>query len=156
ARPNYALLNEIPVRLREHAERSVKQVEIEDHKLEEIERAALIEAGIQPLETTLAACQAELKAATERLTKAQAALAALDDERTKLLDEGDRRAHDEALAVLTQAISRQDLQTMYREARETRTFDDDKLVQQIELTQRSIERADSEVAKIRDEAREIA
>ena len=155
ARPNYALLNEIPQRLREHAGELVKRVEDEDHKLEQIERAALIEAGILPLETKLATAEADLKAATDALKKAQAALAALDQDRTKLLDEGDRRAHDEALAVLTQAISREDLQTMYREARATKTEDDDRMVRQIELTQSAIAKAEAEVAKIRDEAREI-
>jgi hypothetical protein len=72
------------------------------------------------------------------------------------MDEGDRRAHDEALAVLTQAIAREDLQTMYREARTTRTDDDDRLVQQIERAQNAVAQAETEVTKIRDEAREIA
>jgi hypothetical protein len=156
ARPNYMHLNEIPVRLREHASELVKRVESEDRKLEEIERAALMEAGILALETKLATAEADLKTATAALAKAQAALAVLDQERTKLLDEGDRRAHDEALAVLSQAIAREDLQTMYREARTTKTTDDDRLVQHIELTQNAIAKAEAEVTKIRDETREIA
>ena len=156
ARPNYMSLNEIPLRLREHANDLVRRVAEEDQKLELLERSALMEAGILPLETKLATAQADLKAATEALARAQSTLAALDQERTKLLDEGDRKAHDEALAVLTQAIAREDLQTMYREARATRTTDDDRIVQQIELNQTAIARAESEVAKIRDEARVIA
>jgi hypothetical protein len=156
ARPNYMHLNEIPLRLREHAKELVTRVEAEDRKLEEIERAGLIDAGILALETKLATAQAELKAATATLAKAQATLAAMDQERTKLLDEGDRRAHDEALAVLSQAIAREDLQTMYREARTTKTTDDDRLVQHIELTQSAIAKAEAEVTKIRDETREIA
>jgi hypothetical protein len=156
ARPNYALLIEIPLRLREHANDLVKRVAEEDGKLELLERSALMEAGILPLETKLATAQADLKAATESLAKAQAALATLDQERTKLMDEGDRKAHDEALAVLTQAIAREDLQTMYREARATKTPDDDRIVQQIEFNQTAIAKAETEVAKIRDEAREIA
>jgi hypothetical protein len=156
ARPNYLSLNEIPLRLREHASDLAKRVADEDAKLEQIERAALMDAGILPLETNLVTAQAELKAASDTLAKAQTALAALDQERAKLLDEGDRKAHDEALAVLTQALSRKDLQTMYREARATPTPDDDHLVRQIEQTQTLIARADTEVAKIRDEAREIA
>ncbi len=156
AKPNYTLLNEIPLRLREHASELVKRVEDEDRKLEEIERAALMDAGILPLETKLATAEADLKAATAALAKAQATLTALDQERTRLADEGDRKAHDEALAVLSQSISREDLQTMYREARTTRTTDDDRLVQHIELTQNAIAKAESEVGKIRDEAREIA
>jgi len=156
ARPNYWSLIEIPLRLREHADLRMKQLEAEDRKLEQIERAALMVAGILPLETNLVTAQAVLKAATDTQTKAQAALAVLDQERRSLLDEGDRRAHDEALSVLTQAIAREDLQTMYREAQATRTPDDDRLVQQIEQTQKAVAKADADVAKIRDEAREIA
>jgi hypothetical protein len=144
------------LRLREHAHELVRRVAEEDQKLELLERSALMEAGILPLETKLATAEADLKAATEALARAQATLAALDQERTKLLDEGDRKAHDEALAVLTQAIAREDLQTMYREARATRTTDDDRIVQQIEFNQTAIARAETEVAKIRDEARVIA
>jgi hypothetical protein len=156
ARPNYSSLNEIPLRLREHASDLAKRVEDEDRKLEQIERAALMDAGILPLETALVTAQAALKVATETLAKAQTALAALDQERGKLVDEGDRRAHDEALAVLTQAIAREDIQTMYREARATGTPDDDRLVRDIEQTQTLIAKADKEVGQIRDEAREIA
>ncbi|MBP6014694.1 MAG: hypothetical protein KBA31_20880 [Alphaproteobacteria bacterium] len=156
ARPNYMSLNEIPLRLREHAGELVKRVEAEDRKLEQIERAGLMDAGILALETRLTTTQAELKAATDTLAKAQAALTALDKERTALLDQGDRKAHDEALAVLSQAIAREDVQTMYREARTTPTPDDDRIVQQIETNQGAIAKAEAEVAKIRDEAREIA
>ncbi len=156
ARPNYMSLNEIPLRLREHAGELVKRVEAEDRKLEQIERAGLMDAGILAFETRLATAQAELKAATDTLAKAQATLAALDKERTALLDQGDRKAHDEALAVLSQAIAREDVQTMYREARTTPTPDDDRIVQQIETNQGAIAKAEAEVAKIRDEAREIA
>lgn len=156
ARPNYTLLNEIPARLREHANDLVKRFESEDHTLEQIERAALMAAGILELETKLTTAQGELKEASSALNKAQTALAALDQERTKLLEEGDRRAHDEALAMLTQAIASEDLQTMYREARATSTADDDRLVQQIEQSQNAIAKAETEVTKIRDEVREIA
>ncbi len=156
ARPNYVSLNEIPMRLREHASELAKRVEEEDRRLEQIERTALMEAGILPLETALGTAQADLKTATDALNKSQATLTALDEERRKLLDEGDRRAHDEALAILTQAIAREDLQTMIREARATPTPDDDRIVREIEQTQNGIAKSDGEVAKIRDEAREIA
>ncbi|MBL9098923.1 MAG: hypothetical protein JNK07_18475, partial [Alphaproteobacteria bacterium] len=53
ARPNYMSLNEIPLRLREHASVLVKRIEEEDKKLELLERSALMEAGILPLETKL-------------------------------------------------------------------------------------------------------
>ena len=155
ARPNYVLLNEIPVRLREHAEVALSRAGQEDEALEKIERDALIKAGIEPLETRLSEHLVALKAASDRLTEAQKTMAVLDQERARLQSEGDRGAHEEALAVLSQALSQESLQTMYQEARLTATAEDDRLVQKIELTQTAIARAEAEVAKIREEAREI-
>ena len=156
ARPNYKLLNEIPVRLREHAKALLARVEAEDKALAAIERAALVKAGIEPLEATLAKALGELKVASDALTKAQQAMTALDEERTKLQSDGDRKAHEDALGVLTQAIAQENLQTMYQEARQTATPEDDRLVQKIEQTQGAIARAESEVARIREEARDVA
>lgn len=156
ARPNYVLLNEIPARLREHAVQSAKRAADEDAKLEAIERAALEKAGIAPMEAALAQAQGRLQQASAALGKAQQAMHVLDQERLSLQSEGDRKAHEEALGVLSQAIAQESLQTMYQEARQTSTPDDDRLVQKIEETQNSIARAETEVAKIREEAREAA
>jgi hypothetical protein len=58
--------------------------------------------------------------------------------------------------VLTQAIAHESLQTMYQEARLTPTPEDDRLVQKIEQTQNAIARAETEVARIREDARDVA
>ena len=156
ARPNYALLNEIPLRLRAHAVQLAARVAEEDGKLEAIERVALVKAGIEPMESALAQSQGRLQQASAVLGKASQGMQALDQERLALQSDGDRRAHEEAVAVLSQAIAQESLQTMYQEALATRTPDDDRLVQKIEETQKAISRAEAEVATIREEARETA
>ena len=50
ARANYALLNEIPERLREHSRRILHQLREEREKLTALERKALVEAGIEAAE----------------------------------------------------------------------------------------------------------
>lgn len=156
ARPNFQLLNEIPVRLREHANELMALAHEEDARLEGLERDALVKAGIEPLEATLTAAEAQLKASVDALANEQAALNVLDTERAGLQGEGDRKAHDGALSVLTQAIALESLQSLYLEARQTSTPEDDRLVQQIEQSKGAIARADAEVAKVRDEAKEAA
>jgi hypothetical protein len=156
ARPNYVMLNEIPVRLRENANAREKELEAEHQALQRIERKALEDAGVKPLEQELAKARAAFDAAAKSLNDAQAALSALDKERTALTDQGDRKAHDDAIGVLSQAIARDDIQALYKDALATKTGDDDKLVQKVDETQRMIAKADAEVARIRDEAREIA
>jgi len=156
ARPNYAMLNEIPLRLRENAAQRGKELDAEQQALDHLERTALEAAGIKALEQELAKARAMLDTATKALSDAQAALSALDKERAALVEQGDRQAHDDAIGVLSQAISREDLQTLYRDALATKTGDDDMLVQKIDEAQRAIAKADAEVARIRDEARETA
>ena len=156
ARPNYVMLNEIPLRLRENAAQREKDLEREHQTLAAIERKALEDAGVKPLEAELGKARALLDSATKSLNDAQTALGALDKERAQAMEQGDRQAHDDAIGVLSQALARDDIQTLYKDALATKTGDDDKLVQKIDETQRSMAKADAEVARIRDEARETA
>jgi hypothetical protein len=156
ARPNYVMLNEIPLRLRANAAGREKELEREHQQLAALERKALEDAGIKPLEGELTKARVALDAATKTLNVAQTALAALDKERTQAIEQGDRQAHEDAIGVLSQALERDDIQMLYRDALTTKTGDDDKLVQKVDETQRSIANADAEVARIRDEAREAA
>src|SRR5215212_7664412 len=48
ARANYAMLNEIPERLREHAERMKGEIAAERAQLTAVERKALVKAGVAP------------------------------------------------------------------------------------------------------------
>ena len=54
ARANYALLNEIPERLREHARRIIDDLRTVRDRLTALERQALVAAGIPPLEAKAA------------------------------------------------------------------------------------------------------
>jgi hypothetical protein len=156
ARPNYALLNEIPQRLREHADLRVKELQAEDAKLEAIERKALEGAGILPLEANLAKALEALEAAEKTRGDAQAKLATLDQERQNLIEQGDKSVHDQALSLLADAIAREDLQTMLREAQATRSAEDDRIVREIDAAQTALSKAEAQIARVRDEAREIA
>ena len=60
ARANYAMLNEIPLRLRAHEERCRAAFEAERQKLEEIEKAGLAAAGAGALEERLRPAEAAL------------------------------------------------------------------------------------------------
>jgi hypothetical protein len=156
ARPNYALLNEIPLRLRAHADQRVRELEAEDAKLEAIERKALEAAGILPLESTLAKAVELLEAAEKSRGDAQAKLAGLDQERETLIEQGDKSVHEQALSLLADAVSREDLQTMLREAQATRSPEDDRIVREVETAQTDLGKAEAQIARVRDETREIA
>lgn len=127
ARPNYARLLEIPVRLREHAEFVGAQADEEFAKLKQLDAKAREEAGLGRLEAELVEAEKRLAAADEEISKAAAAY-------QKKLTQAERYATGEdeefqqAVSFLASEFSREDVQTLRREALSTPFPDDDLIV----------------------------
>jgi hypothetical protein len=156
ARPNYFMLNEIPLRLREHAERLAEDVESEAQLLADIERRALEDDGIVPLETALGEAESELAAAEERLAGAERALAELDaDEHAALVDGVDPMLR-QALDLLGEAFAREDLRELQRRAQATATPEDDRIVARLRELEMTIKRVDSQIEETRKTALDLA
>ncbi len=156
ARPNYFMLNEIPLRLREHAERLAQEVDDEAQALAAIERKALEEDGIAPLETALAAEEERLAEAEERLAEAEAELARLDEDEHAALVDGLDPIMRQALDLLGQALAREDLGELQRRALSTPTPEDDRIVARLRELEMAIARVDSQIEETRKAALDIA
>jgi hypothetical protein len=154
ARANYAMLQEIPARLREHAE--IKQADLDEakRKLAVIERDALVTDGVEPLEARVEAAHAAMKTAEDEVVKITGELKAIDDERAKLVD-GDEN-ENRAVDFLAAALAREDLNELLTEASRTPTKDDDKAITSIANARAAREKADAEVRQIRADIREMA
>src|SRR5690606_3508810 len=61
ARPNYAMLNELPLRLREHAERQEENAQAAEARLETWRETAVDEAGGKPLRDEITRIQADIE-----------------------------------------------------------------------------------------------
>ena len=155
ARANYTLLNEIPMRLREHLDHVRREVAAQEDKLKEIERAALVSAGIGPLEERASQTKATLDSATKELEAASATLAALDRERDGTLLE-ESGPYKQAIELLARADAAQDLRTLYAEAAQTPSPKDEAVLKKIEESETAIGRAEAETGTIRREMRELA
>jgi hypothetical protein len=138
ARANYAMLNEIPVRLRAHEERCRATFEAERQRLEQIEKAGLEAAGAGTLEQKLEAAQAALAEADARLKAADAALLTLDRERDRVLKTESQSSYGQAVELLVQADSRESLSRLYYKATKTMSPEDDAIVRQIEANDKTI------------------
>lgn len=143
ARPNFAMLNEIPMRLREHAERQDANAKAASDELTALENDAIDKAGG--------------KAAREAMEKVTADIAALDENIVRLQDQRDEalkvqrelaQGSDPAFAAaikgLAEALGREDLKTLLAEARETRTGQDDTIVAQIDDVRQRVKQEDEE------------
>jgi hypothetical protein len=137
ARANYQRLNEIPVRLREHADGLKTAAEREFQALRDLDTQAREADGIPALEAQLEHQQTKLDAVDRRLDAAeaerrellaqQATFAAGDDEHTR-----------KAVAYLAAELQRDDLMALRRQALATPFPDDDLIVSR--LLQRDDER----------------
>jgi hypothetical protein len=132
ARANYALLNEIPERPREHARRIIGDLREERERLRALERKALVAAGIDAAEASTAKAQDVLADAERRFAEAREALAALDRSYDASVLEGDAPYRE--AAELLAADEREDLNQLYQEALRTPTPQDEEIVRRIQAT----------------------
>lgn len=154
ARANYAMLREIPLRLREHAKNKQSDVETAKARVAEVERQALIADGIEPLEAKGAVARAAVEKAEQAVATITTALHAIEAEREKVT--GDDAVHGRAADLLAETLAREDLRQLYDDAVRTPTKADDQAISAISGARSKLQQADSEAAQIRAQIREIA
>jgi hypothetical protein len=146
ARPNFAMLNEIPLRLREHAERQQEKAVAAMAVVTALQEAAVDAAGGKPIRDSH-------KAANERIAAIDAETVKLEDARDdaakaqRELAQGDS-AFAGAVSGLVESLGRVDIQTLLADARATHTAEDDAIVKQIDDARA---RAQEEEAETRDQ-----
>ncbi len=156
ARANYAMLIEIPLRLREHAK--VRRAAADEVKAErgDLERRALVAQGIEPLERALAAARHKLAAAEATVESRTATLKVIDTERESLLKAGDDAAYGEAIATIATGDAQDEVSVLYREARRTATPTDEDAVRRIEAIDEALRRTEMEIRNLRQRAHDLA
>lgn len=133
ARPNYAMLTDIPKRLAEHAERLAADLEAAQARLEALEAAAVETAGGKAARDAIAAAEAEIAEIDAKILAAEDGREALTEKQKEMAQGGDP-TFEEAVAVLAQAMASADVAQLLADARRTRTPQDDAIVVKIEDT----------------------
>ncbi|MEP2743854.1 hypothetical protein [Bauldia litoralis] len=156
ARPNYYMLNEIPLRLRDHATR-LEQAAVDAHaRAEAYERQALEPDGIVALESEVAAATEAHDKADAAVEEIEAKLATLDERQATMLDGARDPALTSAIDGLATAIAREDLSTLYKEAMATPTPEDEKIVRMLREIEPKLARREAEAEEVRKAAVELA
>lgn len=151
AQANYARLVELPVRLREHAERMGAQADAEFAELKALDEQALEAAGVHKLEAE----RAEAEAA---VAEVDAAIAEVAEAVTGALAELERYAKGEdeqfkkAVQYLSSEFGRDDLKALRREALATPFPEDDVIVARL----LDVEAAKERQAKTLADLKEVA
>ncbi|MGL4439987.1 MAG: hypothetical protein ACRCUE_12020 [Bosea sp. (in: a-proteobacteria)] len=151
-RANYHMLGEIPQRLQDHAQAQGAMIEIYRGALSRLERDALDNAGMPSLEKKLADTRERLAFADTELDQQRAHLASIDAQRDKTVEGTADPAMIEAIATMATQDGRDDIATLYAEARRTATPEDERLVRQIETINRDIGNARDQLGELRASA----
>ncbi|MBV5263491.1 hypothetical protein [Pinisolibacter aquiterrae] len=155
ARPNYAMLTEIPVRLKAHAERLRAEVAEIAAERTAIERTALEADGIKALEAEFASVKAEIDVGNRGIAATQSDLTTLDASHEALVG-GDDPTLAQALDGVAASLAGTDLKTLYADAFATPTPEDEKIVRRIEEISKGLDKAEHEIATTRAAIREAA
>lgn len=156
ARANFAMLREIPLRLREHATQKQEDVATAQQHLATIERQAMVADGIEKFETAVVKARTEAEAAAAAVLKINAAIDDLEARRQQAMDTDENVTFDKAVTLLSEALARDDIRQLYREAVATASKADDQAISSISTAREALEKIETEVAQIRGEIREQA
>jgi chromosome segregation ATPase len=135
ARANYAVLLEIPVRLREHAEGVRKQADEEFAALRALEQTAADAGGIPPLQDALAAEQEKLEALDSEIAGAeQQGQEVLQERATFVAGEDDD--YRQAVELMAAEFRQDSIVELRREAQMTPLPEDDRIVERLAAIER--------------------
>ncbi len=155
ARANFSMLNEIPLRLREHGERQIAAAEEAEAALDEIEARAVSKAGGDPIKKALQAAQTKIEAIDAKMVKAE-------DERDRLvkklrqLAEGREPAFAKAVKNLATAMQGREIIDLMAQARQTRTLDDDIIISKIDDARVRLIDEENETGELRERLKVLA
>ena len=131
ARPNYAMLLEIPKRLHEHAQRVRVVADQEFEALTDLEEKAAEQDDVPAFREALERAQSNLDSLDAEIENAENQLHDLEKNRTGFAS-GEDAQFKQAIEMLSSAFERENLFTLYDYARATTTAEDDVLVQELD------------------------
>jgi hypothetical protein len=154
-RPNYAMLLEIPARLRDHAAEKRSAAKAIGAQQADLERTALNSAGFAAKERVLTEARYKLAAAESTLAAKRTDLAAIDQVRDTLMKLGGEPGYAEALATIAQGDAHDDIGQLYAEARRTPTTADEAIVRRIEQIDGKLGGTEQQLQQLRKTAQDI-
>ena len=149
ARANYARLQELPVRLREHAQRVAAEADAALEALAALDTAARTEDGIDALVRARDAANDELTASDARLEELAREREAGFEELERVA-RGEDGTYQQALTFLASELGREDLQTLRRQALATPFPEDDVVVARLIDLEERRSRAESTLRELKE------
>ena len=139
ARRNYALLTEIPVRLRAHATEMRARFDREVETLRALEQAAAEAAGVPRLRTALETAESDLESIDAALAEKEDDMRTLVEQR-KRFAAGEDPYYQRCIDTLREALRQHSIQLLKERAARTLDREDDELVNRLAELEQGSER----------------
>lgn len=153
ARSNYFMLTELPVRLREHAERQ-KAIAVEElQKLHDMEAKVLQTKGVVRDKAALAAAQKSLEEVETRIEAEEKRHETLFQQRSAFSTASDENSQ-QAVELQVSEIKSETLASLYMQAKMTSKPDDDVIVARIRDLQQEEKNLGAEIAALQAQERQ--
>ncbi|MXN63739.1 hypothetical protein GR183_02380 [Stappia sp. GBMRC 2046] len=141
ARPNYAMLTEIPVRLDQHATDREREAQAEMDRLAEMSRLAAKEIAGEDIAGRIAALDDDIDQRSEKLEQLEHALSALVEKERVYLN-GEDEGFKQAREALAASLGAESLRELWQDALATPSPEDERIIsrlQEIEDRKKSLE-----------------
>lgn len=156
ARANYAMLNEIPARLRAHVEGLAVALTTAKQRVAAFQQEKTAAAGGAPLQKKAADAKAALDAAEAEVSRAHQSFEAAEAQYRALADKNQKNVYAQAIDLMVENDSRDDIATLFREAARTKSDEDRAIVEKIDQLTKGIASADRQVGQLRGSLSEAA
>ena len=133
-RTDYHMLNELTVRLREHADQAAEEAKRQQQALQALERQAAEKDGVGTLQTALEKAEAHLQQINEEIETHEKKYQQLLEQKTGF-SAGEDEHTQKAVEILAAELKREDTIELYRQAQATPRPEDDVIVMQLHKLQ---------------------
>lgn len=154
ARPSYVLLNEIPVRLRAHADRVAEAANEAVTAVSVSANKALAEIAGEDLVGRADALAAGIAAQEEALSPAEEAMAALDA-KANAFAAGEDESFRKAIEALSRSIAGEDIRALREQAERTPSPEDERFVARLSRARSEARQLEPEAEKLRKELADV-
>lgn len=154
ARANYAMLTGIPERMARHADRCAEIAEQEEEKLAEFSRNAMTDAAGTDLVGSIETYSEEIEQIDAEIEKLEQQIDTLSGALAEFSG-GEDAGFQKAEEHLSQSLKSDDLNDLWRDAIDTPSPEDEKIVQRIEDFRERVEQVAREIRQDRELQRDI-
>ena len=147
-RADYHMLNELPVRLREHADQAAEESKRQQQALQVLERQAAEKDGVGTLQSALEKAELQLQQVNDEIEAHEKRYQELLEQKADFAA-GEDEYTQKAVEVLLAELEREDTIELYRQAQATPRPEDDAIVMQLHKLQQEQQETNKRISELK-------